>query len=178
MLQFKKIAADKKTEGKGKKKKVIESKDGGGDDKINEQEFVQYFSKIMKVETSHATALFRAADYTHYAHRMHVRPVRNQTTGGYELAFTEVLACLAKDAYFDEDEEDEDEDYFASEYMGTVQAAWRKHQNRARRRRLRRARHVGVPDERVLLRQPRLPTAPRARQPRQRPRLRLLRRKR
>tara|TARA_B110001452_G_C15091735_1_gene380912 strand:+ start:145 stop:687 length:543 start_codon:yes stop_codon:yes gene_type:complete len=64
MLQFKKVAADKKTEGKGKKKKVIESTDGGGDDKINEQEFVEYFSKIMKVETSHASALFRAADST------------------------------------------------------------------------------------------------------------------
>ena len=64
MLQFKKIAADKKTEGKGKKKKTIESVDGGGDDKINEQEFVQYFSKVMKVETSHAKALFHAADST------------------------------------------------------------------------------------------------------------------
>ena len=30
MTQFKKIAADKKVEGKGKKKKTIESVDGGG----------------------------------------------------------------------------------------------------------------------------------------------------
>ena len=62
MLQFKKVAADKKVEGKGKKKKVIESVNGGGDDMISETEFVDYFSKIMKVETSHAKALFRVAD--------------------------------------------------------------------------------------------------------------------
>ena len=64
MLQFKKIAQDKKTEGKGKKKTVTESTNGGGDDKINEQEFVQCFSKVMKVDATHASALFRAADYT------------------------------------------------------------------------------------------------------------------
>ena len=88
MLQFKKIAADKRTEGKGKKKKVIEHVNGGGDYRISEEEFELYFPKVMKVrvwrrrsgcsesaltsgavlvcdqqlETAHASALFRAAD--------------------------------------------------------------------------------------------------------------------
>ena len=35
-----------------------------GDDKISEEEFALYFSKVMKVETAHAKALFRVADAT------------------------------------------------------------------------------------------------------------------
>ena len=47
MVQFKKIAADKRTEGKGKKKKEVVSVKGGGDDKISEEEFAVYFSKAI-----------------------------------------------------------------------------------------------------------------------------------
>ena len=35
-----------------------------GDDKISEEEFALYFSKVMKLETAHAKALFRVADAT------------------------------------------------------------------------------------------------------------------
>ena len=35
-----------------------------GDDRISEEEFALYFSKVMKVETAHAKALFRVADAT------------------------------------------------------------------------------------------------------------------
>ena len=48
MMKFKQVAADKRTVGKGKKKQEIESENGGGDDCISEEEFVKYFSAIMK----------------------------------------------------------------------------------------------------------------------------------
>jgi len=58
MDQFKKIAAD--TKGKGKKQTT--SVNGGGDDFISRQEFMDYFSKTMKMEVADAGKLFDSAD--------------------------------------------------------------------------------------------------------------------
>ena len=43
-------------------RQTIVISDGGGNDRINEEEWVGYFVKVVQVETSHARALFRVAD--------------------------------------------------------------------------------------------------------------------
>ena len=61
----------------------------------------------------------------------------------YELSFSEVLACLAKDAFYDEDDDGEAASGNGDEYglhgspLTSVHQAWRHAQNRARRRELR-----------------------------------------
>ena len=51
-----------------------------GDDRISEEEFALYFSKVMKVKTAHAKALFRVAD--------------SRTRDGF-LEFREFLGLMA-----------------------------------------------------------------------------------
>ena len=88
--------------------------------------------------TDYPAGYIRATDFTRYAFNMHLRPRWSDATRTFELTFTEVLACLAKDAYrLDEDDDLAEQLQRAEELEGTVQGRWLRAQQRARRRRLR-----------------------------------------
>ena len=79
----------------------------------------------------------RAQDYTLYAFQMHLRPKYNEATNTLEISFTEVLACLCKDAILvDEADDDHGEDQSGKE-RDAFSVAWHAAQRRAKRREMR-----------------------------------------
>ena len=86
----------------------------------------------------------RAQDYTLYAFRMHLHPRYNES-GVVEVSFSQVLACLCKDAILVEDTDagaggggDGDATSGADgQQRDTVAVAWRAAQRRAQRREMR-----------------------------------------